>query len=37
VIVGLSLAGGHAAADSAMAQALEDVQTPDKPLVLKAP
>jgi hypothetical protein len=36
VMVGLSLAGGLGAADSAMAQALKDVQTPDKPLVLKA-
>ena len=35
-MVGLSLAVGLGAADSAMAQALKDVQMSDKPLVLKA-
>ena len=36
MMVGLSLAGGLGAVDSAVAQALKDVQAPDKPLVLKA-
>ena len=36
MVVGLSLAGGLGGADSATAQALKDVQTSDKPLVLKA-
>ena len=36
LMVGLALAGGLGAADSAMAQSLKDVQAPDTPLVLKA-